>query len=100
MQSKIIQICKDYSEIIEVFGKHLYSLNQMEFDYKKIGKRVSYQHNHFAHGDLDKDFINESLLDVIFLEYIVYALQLKTTGLSNDNIRKSINDVFHLNFAL
>ena len=100
MQSEIIQIGKDYSEIIETFGKHLYNLNQVEFNYKEIGKRVSDQRNHFAHGDLDKDFIDDALLDVIFLEYIVYALQLKTFGLSDENIRKAINDVFHLNFAL
>lgn len=100
MQSEIIQFGKDYSDIIGVFGEHLYSLNHVIFDYKEIGKRVSDQRNHFAHGDLDKDFINEALLDVIFMEYIVYTLQLKSFGLTTDNIRKSINDVFHLNFAL
>lgn len=100
MQSEIIQFGKDYSDIISAFGRHLYNLNQVEFDYKEIGKRVSDQRNHFAHGDLDKDFINEALLDVIFLKYIVYTLQLKAFGLTDDNIRKAINDVFHLNFAL
>lgn len=100
MQSEIIQFGKDYSDIIGVFGEHLYSLNHVIFDYKEIGKRVSDQRNHFAHGDLDKDFINEALLDVIFMEYIVYTLQLKSFGLTEDNIRKAINDVFHLNFAL
>lgn len=100
LQSEIIQIGKDFSEMIDVFGKHLYKLNQMEFKYNEIGKRISDQRNHFAHGDLDKDFIDESLLDVIFLKYIVYVLQLKAVGLSDENIKKSINDVFHLNFAL
>ena len=100
MQSEVIQFGKDYADIINDFGKQLYNLNQVEFDYKEIGKRVSDQRNHFAHGDLDKDFINEALLDVIFLEYIVYTLQLKAFGLTDDNIRKAINDVFHLNFAL
>lgn len=100
MQTEIIQFGKDYSNIIDVFGEHLYKLNQVNFDYKEIGKRVSDQRNHFAHGDLDKEFIKETLLDVTFLKYIVYTLQLKSFGLTNDNIRKAINDVFHLNFAL
>ena len=100
MQTEIIQFGKDYSNIIDVFGEHLYKLNQVNFDYKEIGKRVSDQRNHFAHGDLDKEFIKEALLDVTFLKYIVYTLQLKSFGLTNDNIRKAINDVFHLNFAL
>ena len=100
MQSEIIQFGKDYSDITDVFGEHLYKLNQVNFDYKEIGKRVSDQRNHFAHGDLDKEFIKEALLDVTFLKYIVYALQLKSFGLTDDNIRKAINDVFHLNFTL
>ena len=100
LQSEIIQIGKDYSEIIDIFGKHLYRLNRMELKYNEMGKRVSDQRNHFAHGDLDKDFISDALLDVIFLQYIVCALQLKSFGISDENIRKSINDVFHLNLAL
>ncbi len=34
------------------------------------------------------------------MEYIIYTLQLEAFGLTADNIRKAINDVFHLNFAL
>lgn len=100
MQSEIIQFGKDYSDIIDVLGEHLYKLNQVNFNYKEIGKRVSDQRNHFAHGDLDKEFIKEALLDVTFLKYVVYTLQLKSFGLTDDNIRKAINDVFHLNFVL
>lgn len=100
MQPKIIQIGKDYSEIIDVFGKRLYGLNQIDFKYSEIGKRVSDQRNNFAHGNIDKEFINESLLDVTYLEYIVYALQLKFFGITDENIKKSINDVFHLNIIL
>lgn len=100
MQSKIIQIGKDYSSIIDVFGKRLYGLNQIDFKYSEIGKRVSDQRNNFAHGNIDKEFINESLLDVTYLEYIVYALQLKFFGITDENIKKSINDVFHLNIIL
>lgn len=100
MQPKIIQIGKDYSSIIDVFGKRLYGLNQIDFKYSEIGKRVSDQRNNFAHGNIDKEFINESLLDVTYLEYIVYALQLKFFGITDENIKKSINDVFHLNIIL
>lgn len=100
LQSKIIQVGKDYSEILDGFGTHLYNMNQVEFKYSEIGKRVSDQRNHYAHGDIDKDFIEDSLLDVIFLEYLIYAIQLKSFGLSDENIRKAINDLFNLNYAL
>ena len=78
----------------------MYGLNQIDFKYSEIGKRVSDQRNNFAHGNIDKEFINESLLDVTYLEYIVYALQLKFFGITDENIKKSINDVFHLNIIL
>ena len=63
-------------------------------------KRLSTQRNNFAHGNLDQEFIGNSLLDLIYLEYIVYAMQLKQYGLSNENIQKSINDLFSCRIAL
>lgn len=98
--SEIIQISKDYSEIIDIFGNHLYKMNHSELKYNEMAKRISDQRNHFAHGDLDKEFISNSLTDVIFLRYIIYALQLKSYSLSDENIKKSINDLFHFNLAL
>lgn len=65
-----------------------------------MGQRLSDQRNHFAHGDLDKDFIGLSLLDLMFLEYVVYAMQLKNYGLSDIEIQRSINELFHCGLAL
>ena len=100
LQSEIKQIEKDYSEIIDLFGNHLYSLNKEQLIYSEMGKRLSDQRNHFAHGDLDQDFIDLSLLDLIFMEYIVYALQLKHYGIEVSKIQNAINDLFHCGFAL
>lgn len=65
-----------------------------------MGKRLASQRNHFAHGDLDKDFIGLSLLDLMYMEYVIYAMQLKYYGVEDKNIRKSINDLFKLNFFI
>ena len=46
-----------------------------------------------AIGDLDKDFIDLSLLGLIFLEYIVYALPLKRYGAIDSKIQNAINDL-------
>lgn len=97
MQSEIIQVGKDYFEIIDIFGQRLYSLNNETLNYSEMGERVAKQRNHFAHGDLDKKFINTSLSDIIFLEYIIYAMQLKMFGISDENIIKAIADLFHIN---
>ena len=50
--------------------------------------------------NLDKDFIGLSLLDLIYLEYIVYAMQLKEYGVDNKSIQRAINDLFGCLLAL
>ncbi len=100
LQSEIIQMGKDFSRITGIFGNRLYQLNKQELKYVEMGQRLAEQRNHFAHGDLDKDFIGLSLLDLIYLEYVVYAMQLKYCGVQDVEIQKSINELFHLGFAL
>ena len=100
LQAEIVQMGKDFSKIVGVFGNHLYHMNEQELDYTEMGQRLSDQRNHFAHGDLDKDFIGLSLLDLIYLEYIVYAMQLKYYEINNTEIQKAINKLFHIGFAL
>lgn len=100
LQSEIVQVGKDYSTIIDVFGKRLCSLNNEVLNYNEMGKRLGDQRNNFAHGNLDKEFIGNSLLDLIFLEYIIYAMQLKRYGIPDENIQHIINDLFHCLIAL
>lgn len=100
LQSEIVQMGNDFSGIIGPFGDRLYRFNEQELKYTEMGQRLADQRNHFAHGDLDKEFIGLSLLDLICLEYVVYAMQLKFYGVQDIEIQKSINDLFHLNVAL
>lgn len=100
LQAEIEQTGKDYADIIDVFGKHLYSVNKETLKYSEMGLRLSQQRNNFAHGNLDKDFIGLSLLDLIYLEYIVYAMQLKEYGVDNKSIQRAINDLFGCLLAL
>lgn len=100
LESRIIEYGKDYGNISDMFGNHLYNLNNEKLNYKQMGKRLSDQRNYFAHGKIDKEFIGLSLLDLIYLEYIVYIMQLKFYGLDDDVIKRAINDLFRCNLAL
>lgn len=100
LKPKIIQVGQDYSEIISAFGNHLYSINNENLDYSEIGTRIAEQRNNFAHGNLDKEFIGTSLLDVIYLERIIYAMQLKKYRIENMQIQKAINDLFGAHLAI
>lgn len=94
LQSELVHTCNDLNEIIGIFGERLYSLNNRDLIYSEMGQRLASQRNNFAHGNLDIDFIDNALLDVVFLERIVYAMQLKHYGISENNIQHAINDLF------
>ena len=100
LQTELVKMGEDFDGIIGEFGKHLYQLNGENLVYAEMGERLANQRNHFAHGDLDKDFIGLSLLDLVYMEYVVYAMQLKFYGINEEKIRKSINELFHLNYAI
>ncbi len=100
LESEIVHTGKFIDDIIGVFGKHLYKLNGQEMKYSEMGKRLSSQRNNYAHGNLDKEFIGLSLLDLMYMQYIIYAMQLYYYGVDVTNIRHAINDVFQLNFAI
>ncbi|WP_462426375.1 HEPN domain-containing protein [Anaerotignum lactatifermentans] len=93
LANKIEKIGSDI-EIIEPFGNQIYNFNKESLNYIDIGKRLADQRNHFAHGDLDKEFIGLSLLDLIFLQRIIYVMQLEIYGVDNQQIQKAINDLF------
>lgn len=100
LEDKVTTSCEELDDIVGIFGKRLYSINEEELVYSDVGKRLAEQRNHYAHGDIDKDFIGLALLDLIFIEYIIYAMQLKHYGIDDEHIRKAINDLFYLNFNI
>lgn len=100
LANKIEKIGSEMGILLEPFGQQLYGFNNEKLSYTDMGKRLGDQRNHFAHGDLDKDFIGLSLLDLIFLQRIIYAIQLKISGLEDQNIQRAINDLFQCRFVI
>lgn len=98
LESKISQAINEESETLDGFGRYLYQINNLEFKPNEISQRVSKQRNSYAHGDLDKEFIVESLLDVYFLTFLIYALQLKSYSLPIHNIQNAITALFDAKF--
>ena len=100
LENKIEIIGKDLSEILDVFGKQIYELNDLQLSYSETGKRLGSQRNDFAHGNLDHDFKVESLLDVAFLEKVIYAMQLKIAGVEDWKIQSAVNELFQCRLRL
>ena len=94
LQDEVIYTGNQLEKVIDVFGKRLYELNNGTLNYTEMGQRLADQRNHYAHGDLDKDFIGESLSDVVFMRYVVYAIQLSRFGIDEKSIQHAINELF------
>ena len=62
-------------------------MNDEKIIYKDMGHRLAKQRNDFIHENLNKDFSDLSMLYPIFLERIIYMIQLKRLGLDNYNIK-------------
>ena len=95
--SDIVQVGEDFPFMAELFGNRMYELNGAVLDYAEMGKRLSSQRNHFAHADMDKPFDEDSIMDLAYVEWIVYAVQLRYYEVSDRNIQQAINSLFHLN---
>ena len=101
LSQKIGQIFEEYgATLLDLFGRSMYKLNNISYNHSEIGERIGKQRNNFAHGNLDKEFINESLLDVVFLEQIVLAMQLQYFGIDELKTKKIINEVFRHNLTV
>ncbi|MPM60671.1 hypothetical protein SDC9_107523 [bioreactor metagenome] len=98
-KEKVALAARDYGDVADIFGKHLFALNHREFEYSTIGQRVFDQRNIFAHGKRS-DFIPGAFLDVMYLEYLIYGMQLSKYGIEKLNIQKAINKLFGKNLAL
>jgi len=96
LKTEIEHIGRELLPIIDGLGQYLYKVNNQVLDYTQMGDRLSQQRNHFAHGDLEQDFIGLSLLDLMFMEEIVYAMQLKYYGIGDKQIQRIIKELFHL----
>lgn len=100
LSQKIVQIGEDYDALLSEIGRYLYNINNLkeEFDYTKIGSRIQNQRNNFAYGNLDKEFEETAALDVIFLEKVIYLLQLSSYGLDDDTMLKQVKRLFGMRF--
>lgn len=66
----------------------------------QLWERLSRQRNNYARGNLDKEFEGLALLDLVYLELVLYAMQLKYYGVEDIKIKKSINELFHKSFSI
>ena len=94
LQAEIIRVGKDFHKILSIFGKQLYSLRDADVPYSDIGERLANLRNQYAFGNLDINLSEATLLDIAFLERIIYVMQLTFYGIDTKSIKQAINELF------
>lgn len=97
MQTKIAHTCNDNSEIASILGKQLYSSNSGALDFSLISERLGKQRNNFAHGNIQDPVSDHAVLDFLFLERIIYVMQLSRYLKDDTPIVNAISELFNLN---
>ena len=95
VEARLKHVYKFNKELIDYFANLPFQLNHVEFEFEKVAENVQKYRNFFAHGGVFDDFDINALLGLALLEKINYIMQLKYYGLSDDLIKKSVNDLFH-----
>lgn len=93
LESKIIFTNKKLGNISDTFLKYLCDLNSIK-NKNIIFTNLQKLRNDFAHGNLNIDVNSDGFLGIIYLERLVYIMQLKRFGLDDDNIKKAIIKLF------
>ena len=99
LESKLIYTNEELKDVSEIFLQHLCGLNHIE-NKNKIFTNLQKLRNDFAHGNMEIDIDSDGFVGIIYLERLVYAMQLKRFGLDDNNIKKAINKLFGSNIAL
>ncbi len=101
LSEKIMYVMKQYEELLTPFISNLYSFNDSdEFCINDMAIRLQTQRNNYAHGNIDKEFDDLVILDFIIFEWLLYAMRLKSIGVSDDVTKKMINELFSRRIAL
>lgn len=95
LESKLIFANKELKNESEIFLKYLLELNNIE-NTNSIFTELQKLRNDFAHGNLEINLELKGLVGMIYLERMVYIMQLKRLGLDEENIKIAINDLFGL----
>ncbi|QDY45152.1 hypothetical protein FK545_05615 [Planococcus glaciei] len=88
---------KESDEVLKDFIESAYTMNGIESeDFKRnvIAERIQKDRNTFAHGNLSTEFNKLIDIDLSVLEWLYYAMVLDDIGVSKENARKCINDLF------
>ena len=99
LKDEIHSTIKKHLAVIEPMGKYLYAVKKLELNPAKISERLAEQRDAFAHGNLAKPFDYASALDIRFMEYLVFIMQLSKYEIPAENIKGIVKKLYKINIT-
>ncbi|MBP3532227.1 MAG: hypothetical protein J6K25_13805 [Thermoguttaceae bacterium] len=96
LKARIKQAVEDFDGVIGGFFRSLCFENQITLDYLAIAQTLAEQRNQYAHGDLEQDLDVVSIYGLTYLEWLIYAMQLRRCGVDDERVREAVADLFDL----
>lgn len=102
LQQKLTFAFEEFNEVLNMFIKHIFSLNGIEFEsnYSELAERIADRRNAVGHGNIAKEAHEWHGIDLYVLEWLYYAMVLRAIGMDDHRIKASINKLFRRGFAL
>lgn len=96
LEKRLTFAFKEFDDVLIAFIKNIYSYNGVEFDsnYSELAKRIARRRNAIGHGNISEEAHELHGIDMLILEWLYYAMLLRSIGMNDEKIKKSINKLF------
>lgn len=102
LQQKLEFAFEEFDDVLNIFITQIFYYNGVTFDskYNDLSERIAERRNAIGHGNIAKEAHAWHGIDMLILEWLYYAMVLRSIGMDDHKIKVSINEVFRRGIAL
>lgn len=100
LEEKLNFAFKEFEEVLNPFVQEIYNSNGAEIEYPQLAKRIAERRNAIGHGNIEKKIHELHGIDMMVVEWIYYAMILRSNNMSDNDIKESISDLFGMYVSL
>lgn len=94
-ENAIVHALEELSIVLENSKHYIHGFHEIATSNDDIADRLKLMRNAYAHGHLNYELSGIVMLDILLLQELVYALQLRKYGISDKKIALSLFNLFH-----
>lgn len=102
LEQRLTFAFEEFDEVLNGFIKNIFFYNGVEFDsnYSELAERIAKRRNAVGHGNIEQTAHRWHGIDMLILEWLSYAMLLRSIGMDEHKIKVSINELFRRGVAL